>query len=669
MVLVFLFCFIIFFSFNVNADNVTHVQTDAVIVKDSKTKERGHIITQDDLESMGITTLTDALSLSPSVMVDEGGRRGGTNFKIRGFDSSTIPVIIDGISTQNPYNGFGDNSILTGDLEKITVQKGYSTLLLGSSGMGGAILLTTAKPKKPFELSFKSSLEHDNDFAPASIYNTLSIGSKTSKFYFKNTLQHRDTDHYNLPKSYKAVQGSVQESRKRLFSEGSDIKNTLILGITPINSLDLWIQYTYKDTNDGIVSPEISPVYSLRGWNFDYSHNTSFHGKYNDGKININFLTYFNKYDNSMSDYTSIYHIINNAPYRTSIYDEYAAGFNINAAYNITNQHILKSAFTYRQDNHIGYSKDVLGLEEDINVTENKISLGAEYNYKPLAAVTLSGALGFDSLLPESFYSRDNEFNQSLGLTGYNIVIKNRFLLAGQLGVFYEFMDNNHIYVTYARRNQFPTMNDRYSTQLGESLPNPNLKPEMADHFELGYKGSLFNMLYIETSLYYSMVTDKMVLMEVPNPIRPSAYVNYLTNLDKISLFGYEFLSNIFILEYAELGLNFSVNGYSINKSLAGAKYMPYYPLFTGKAYLKITPCAYFTVTPYIEYNTERYADIFGIEKLSDYFLAHLSFNFYINDYMQIDFSIKNITDNLYETRQNYPLKGRTFTLSFSTKI
>lgn len=663
------FCFIILFYFQSYAEDMIQIKTDEITVTDTKTKESGQTISKYEMDSMGINTLSEALTFSPSVMLDEGSARGGTNFRIRGFDSSTIPVIIDGISTLNPYNGLGDSAILTGDLEEITIQKGYSSMLSGNNGMGGAILLKLAKPKKPFELYFKTSIENDDNFSPASINNIASIGSKTSKFYFKYTLQHRDIDHYLLPKKYKPLQGSIQTDRKRLFSDSKDIKHTLIAGTTPIDNLDIWLSYTHNNSNKGIISPEVSPVYSLWGWNYDYNDSIALHGDYNDNKLKINTLAYYNTYNNSMSMYASMIHIDYNAPYRTSIYDEYAAGFNTNISYNIKDNHILKAASTYRVDNHIGYSEDTLGIEEDINVTENKVSFGAEYNYIPHKKVTLTTSLGFDTLIPSDFYSKNNKFNQQLGITSYDVAIKNRMLFAGQVGIFYDFIDDNTLYLTYARRNQFPTMSDRYSTQLGESLPNPNLKPEIADHIELGYKGTLFQMLYIESSLYYSLVSDKMAVMEVPNPVMPTTYVDYLMNLDKVSFFGYEFLSNIFILDYAEIGLNFSVNGYHINKSIINAKYMPYYPLFTGKAYIKITPCDYIAITPIIEYNTERYSDIYGLHKLDDYLLAHLNINFFINDNFQIDFSVKNIGDTLYESKLNYPLKGRTFILSFSAKI
>lgn len=665
------FClFLLLFYFSLYAEEVQQIQTESIIVTDKKAKESGQNITYEEMQNNNAISLSDVLSLSPGVIIDEGGSRGDVTFKIRGFDGSSFPIVIDGISILNPYNGLSDSSaLLTGDLESVTVQKGYSSILSGNNGMGGAILLTLSKPKKPFELSFKTSIENDDNFDFASVNNILSIGSKTSKFYFKNTLQYREIDHYLLPASYKPSYSSIQKDRKRLFSDRVDLKNTLIAGITPINELDIWLAYTYSEINKGMVSPEVSPTYSLWGWNYDYHNNISLHGKYENSKLKADFLTFYYTNDNSMSMYSSLIHVDYNSPYSTSIYDEYAAGFNASLSYDINNEHNISTAFTYRHDGHTGYSKDSLGLEEDITVKENKLSFGVEYMYKPFNKLYFVSALGFDSLIPSKFYSRDNQFMNSIGISSYNVDVKNRFLLSGQVGIFYEFMDNNKLHLTYARKNQFPTMSDRYSTQLGENLPNPNLKPEMADHVELGYKGTLFNMLYIDTALYYSSISDKMVLMEVPNPILPTTQVNYLMNLDKVSLFGYEFLSNIFILDYAEIGLNFSINGYNIDKSQSKAEVLTYYPLFTGKAYIKITPCPYIAITPSIEYNTERYADIYGIHKLDDYFLAHLNINFFINENFQIDFAVKNITDTLYETRQYYPLKGRSYVLSLTTKI
>ncbi|WP_270995499.1 TonB-dependent receptor domain-containing protein, partial [Listeria seeligeri] len=41
-------------------------------------------------------------------------------------------------------------------------------------------------------------------------------------------------------------------------------------------------------------------------------------------------------------------------------------------------------------------------------------------------------------------------------------------------------------YASVARRTRFPPIKDRYSARMGAALPNPDLKPEHATHFEAG---------------------------------------------------------------------------------------------------------------------------------------------------------------------------------------
>jgi iron complex outermembrane receptor protein len=62
-------------------------------------------------------------------------------------------------------------------------------------------------------------------------------------------------------------------------------------------------------------------------------------------------------------------------------------------------------------------------------------------------------------------------------------------LWAAEAGVFLNPADANELRLTYARKNHFPTMSQRYSSRIGEIKPNPKLGPEWADHFEAGYTG------------------------------------------------------------------------------------------------------------------------------------------------------------------------------------
>ena len=58
-------------------------------------------------------------------------------------------------------------------------------MLNGANGMGGAVILTTAKPEKLFESKFKAALELDSHFNTAAVTPSFSLGSKSSKFYIK----------------------------------------------------------------------------------------------------------------------------------------------------------------------------------------------------------------------------------------------------------------------------------------------------------------------------------------------------------------------------------------------------------------------------------------------------------------------------------------------------
>ncbi len=645
------------------------MELDEVEVSARRQKQTGTEITGGDMEKTGVQDLYQALNRVPGVELSDGGSRGESSFSIRGFDSSYIPVIVDGISVTSPFNGRGDSgSLLTGDMDSILIQKGYSSMLTGSGGIGGAVMLTASKPKKVFEAYLKATTEFDDRFGLASTNFITSVGSKLEKVYFKATVQDRDVDHFRLPSGYVPMQGSVQDKGNRLFSDRSDFKTTLIAGTTPLDGLDIWATYIYQKSDRGMNPPEVSPVYSLLGWDYWNHHSVSLHGEYDSDRWDVSFLAFYDTYDNSLSSYSSFMHIDYDRPNRINQYDEYAAGMRVNAGYDLAMQHTLRGSFSFRQDDHWGYRADLFN-KDDIHVKENKISLGLEYEYRPFKKLRLVASGGFDSLLPDQYWSRAGAFAEYMGVASYVVEKKERWLLAAQAGVFFEFIDNNELRLTYARRNQFPTMNDRYSTTFGDSMPNPNLKPEVADHVELGYKGTLFDMLLIDASLYYSYVNDKMALIKVLDPFSSSHSVDFMTNLDAVSFYGFELSSTLFLSRYLEMGVNLSLSDYSINESLARARTVTYYPKITVNGYVEIMPWEdYISVMPVVEYRGKRWTDIYETRYLDPYFLLHLYVSFNVCDYFKIDLAVRNITDELYELREGYPLAGRTYSISATVK-
>ncbi len=662
--------FLILCAYVAFAEEPEPIILDSVEVSAERQKQRGNEISGNYMEKTGVQDLQQALRSVPGVTLSEGNARGESSFSIRGFDSSYIPIIVDGISVTSPFNGRGDSgSLLIGDMESILIQKGYSSMMMGANGMGGAVLLTVAKPKKGFELYLRDSLEMDSRFSLSANNLVASVGTKQDLFYLKATIQYRDVDHTRLPDNYTPMQGSVQNKGKRLYSDSDDFKTTVIAGITPTSDLDVWATYIYQSSDRGMNPPEVGPVYSLQGWD-DWEHQSiSLHSNYETDKLGVNLLVFYDTHDNILSSYSSFIHVDADRPNRITEYNEYATGASLNAGYIINEKNSLRGALTFRQDDHWGYRNDLVD-RNDVHVKENKISLGMEYEYQPARKLRLAVSGGFDSLLPDTYWSRANVFAEYMQVSSYKIDAEDQWLLAGQAGVFYEFIENHELRLTYARRNQFPTMSDRYSTRVSETLPNPSLKPEVADHVELGYKGIFFNSLNVDIAGYYSHVNDKMAVIKVPDPFNSSHSAEFTTNLDAVSFYGLELSSTYFFSHWLDMGVNLSWSDYSIDKSVTDAKTMTYYPAFTLNSYVEILPWEdYISIMPVFEYMGERWTDTYGTGSLDAYYLLHLFLAFNITDNLRIDMSVRNIMDELYETRYNYPMPGRTYSMGLTVRF
>ncbi|MDR0630025.1 MAG: TonB-dependent receptor plug domain-containing protein [Treponema sp.] len=197
-------------------------------------------ITREEMDRDGTADLWEAVRYVPGVVLSGGGRRNDSNFSVRGFGADSVPIFIDGIVLGNPYRGEGDAArFLTADLESIDIQKGYSSMLLGANTMGGAIVMRTAKPKKPLELSIKTSMDLDSAFQFAGTTTVFNLGGRNDTLYGRAVFQYRDVDHYRLPASFEAdPEGeNPQEAGDRLWSDSKDRKLTLLAGMTPFPAL------------------------------------------------------------------------------------------------------------------------------------------------------------------------------------------------------------------------------------------------------------------------------------------------------------------------------------------------------------------------------------------------------------------------------------------------
>ena len=639
-----------------------------------KDRETGNQITQEDMQRDGAKDLWEAVRYTPGVIISGGGARNDSDFRIRGFGSNSVPTFVDGVLMANPFRGDRDSArILTGDLESVTIQKGYSSMLLGANTLGGAVILRTAKPTQNIELSFQPSVETDSVFGYASSTYVASAGTKQDHFYGKVTYQRRDVDHFRLPDSFEPSDRNPQQKGDRLWSDSSDTKVTVIAGITPKHDLDIWATYVYQDADKGFSPPETTlrdPVFQIWEWPLWKRDSYSLNGAYSFNDFSIEALAYYDKYDNRMLEYYSMAHYEAGVHMYPSDYDEYSTGGRVLAGWDINNWNKLQASVVYKKEDHSGLRRD----KEIIHVNEDTWSFGMEYTVKPLAPLTLEAGFGYDALNPNEYWSEDSEFAQLINAGYYVVKTDDMFLKRWQFGAFYEIRDNHEVHLTYARKNHFPNMSQRYSTRFGDVLPNPNLGPEIADHFELGYKGRVTNKLFLTPAVYYSIMDGKIVNIKIPNPVNTTTAVDYAMNLDKVSFYGFELGAELDINRHFYAGAAFSLNEYKLNETQNRyVSVMNYYPEVTANGYLVMKPPVEklekkLEIMPRFEYVSSRHGNTAGTNELDSYWLANIRAKYDLCESLSVSAGINNIFDKLYEIREHYPMAGRSFTFSLDVK-
>ncbi|MBN2040377.1 MAG: TonB-dependent receptor plug domain-containing protein [Spirochaetes bacterium] len=110
-----------------------------------------------DIEARAEKTLDDTLQMIPGVATFQHAK-GHRRFKMRGYDMDKVAILIDGIPLTDVYDTNIDISkISIQNASEITINRGTSSVLYGTSGTIGSINIVT---QKPTALSTKAGIEY-----------------------------------------------------------------------------------------------------------------------------------------------------------------------------------------------------------------------------------------------------------------------------------------------------------------------------------------------------------------------------------------------------------------------------------------------------------------------------------------------------------------------------
>jgi vitamin B12 transporter len=137
------------------------LQLDDVVISGSRLGQTAaevgtsvSVVTAEDIRSRNLARVEDALATVPGVQIRRNGGPGTqSSVFIRGVSGDRVRVLIDGVAVNDATatgGGFDFSTLDTADIERIEVLRGPQSTLWGSSAIGGVINIITRRAAPGF---------------------------------------------------------------------------------------------------------------------------------------------------------------------------------------------------------------------------------------------------------------------------------------------------------------------------------------------------------------------------------------------------------------------------------------------------------------------------------------------------------------------------------------
>lgn len=443
-----------------------------------------------------LRVIPDALNLVPGVSIQRIGPRNERGVFIRGFDVRQVPLYIDGIPVYVPYDGYVDmDRFLTYDVGEMQVSKGFSSPLYGPNALGGAINLITKAPTRPFNLDLGSGYGSGEQ-----VHGFANAGGRWRNYWAQGGFAWLSSDTFPLSGNFRPV--PLQPAGDRNNAYQTDYKGRLRLGWNP-NARD---QYTFTYANQ--MGQKGNPPYAgadpavrARFWQWPTWDKESFYFVGSKGLGEFAYLRarfYYDKFDNLLRAYDNSCYCTQRLPSAfTSHYGDDSYGTTVEFGTRAGDRQTIKSSFYFKDDTH----RDGNVGEPPRSFRDQSFSFGFEDTVR--LSRRASTILGFSA-------DRLQVLNAE-NFVGGNVVPFPRsdvWAYNPQAGFFYTLKESTRLHFTFARKTRLPTIKDRYSYRLGQAIPNPDLREERTNNWELGVTHLLGRRTFLEANLFRSDVSN-----------------------------------------------------------------------------------------------------------------------------------------------------------------
>ena len=617
------------------ADGVFELGTVTVVGAPVKSQAAGEaVLGQEEIARYNADTVSDAARLLPGVSISRVGARNEEMIYVRGFDSRQVPVFVDGVPLYVPYDGYVDfGRFTTFDLAEIRVAKADASLLYGPNTLGGAINLVTRKPVKSFEGDARLGFGSGQTRKAA-----VNLGGNQDSWYYQIGASYLDADSFPLPSGfndYKKQPTDTGSSRENAYR--TDKRLSFKLGLTPNATDEYALGYVRQEGGKG------NPVYTgtstqksaVRYWRWPYWDKDSlyFLSSTRIGSDSVlKARLYHDTYKNGLDMYKDA-SFTQHDP--TSAYKDTSKGATIEWANYGLAGHELRFAAHYKVDEHDDTGKFYRDVTTSL-VAEDTIALSDRWR--------LSLGLSHEKRdAKEVYYWPTGATSATNGLARLSYALTQQ---------------GDEVYAVLSHKTRFPTIKDRYSARMGRALPNPDLRPEAANHFELGVSGQPWAGGKGQAAVFHSRVSDQIQTVVVPSGACGGTTCGQAQNVGRTRNQGLELsLAQQFSARWSANASYTYLQRTNLSNPSVTLVDTPRHRLFAAVRWL---PGAQWELHATLEAEQGRRVNFDGAyRQLGGFGTAGVKAIYKPAKDFALDFGVDNLGDKWYELADGHPMPGR----------
>lgn len=653
------------------------------------------VVTEKDIQKRNVQNTAQAVAMVTGVSASQSVE-GTVN--LRGYDSRNILVLVDGQPMNTAWNGDVDwNMIPVENIRKIEVVSGGQSALYGGRAVGGVINIMT-KTQKQDGLHGSATVSYGSN---ATVNQGYALNGKKDKVsfgaFYNSHITNGWKDYYN---------GASSEAKKyEILSDKTDAKGTRIMGdrgrkYVLSENYGFHVGYdfnedqrlTYKfvrsnydweykdpssyvrDKNGRTLWPAVdfddnsmASAYGTRGWRSYNMHSLTYNDQKNKIHAHLGMTDYFkdgytqpgNKAKSLNSDF--------DGPGKKVSYPSRSWNFDLNKRW-ILGAHTVLFGGSYTEDKFSETMENKIynwkswngasdGIDQRLGGKDKSYALYLQDKWAVSQKLTAYIGGRYDH------YKKYDGYSQYRGKDEKDFDSSSYDKFSPKLSLDYAFNENTNAYVSYGRSFNPPILYQvyRYSDKGSSSyIPNPGLKPETTDTWELGLKKKIANKTDIHADVFYAKTKDY-----IGSAVDTGNGKQY-QNQGDAKTHGFEISLNQHHSDAWSSYINYT---WQTGKVEGEKNYdIPRHLLHLGTTYSK-NPWTVNLDGMFISDRTEAGEESGCFKARDAYFLMNLSTNYQFNKNFGIQFAVNNLFDREYydediSNNHYYIGDGRTYTLT-----